>query len=239
MEKTKKIKLFVGLFYSIFVGLFLYYIFTKFSLQEITSYDFIRNNRDYFFQLRESNLILLSILFLLFIILWVLAAGFISPIGILSGFIFGKWLGLFLLTFGMAVGATGLYLMANYFFKDLIRLKFLSRFQNLEDKFKRSEFLYLLIYRFVGGIPFSLSNVIPCIFNVKWSNFFWATLVGTLPQLFLITSIGSGIERIIENNASLPKIKDIILNPEIYIPLIGFFILVLIVLFLRKFFYSK
>ncbi len=239
MEKTKKIKLFIGLFYSIFVGLFLYYFFSKFSLQEITSYDFIRNNRDYFSELRQSNLILLSALFLLFVILWVLAAGFVSPIGIFAGFIFGKWLGLFLLTFGMSVGATGLYLIANYFFKDLIRMKFLPRFQKLENKFKKSEFLYLLIYRFVGGIPFALSNIIPCIFNVKPINFFWATLVGILPQLFLITSIGSGIEKVVEKNSSVPGIKDIIFTPEIYIPLIGFFILVIIILVLRKLFYSK
>jgi len=49
MAKSKKIKLFIGLFYISAVGLFLYFIFTKFSFQEITSYEFIKNNRDYFF----------------------------------------------------------------------------------------------------------------------------------------------------------------------------------------------
>ena len=93
MEKGKKIKLYIGLFYLLFVGLFLYYFFSKFSLQEITSYDFIKNNRDYFFELRQSNLFLLAIIFFLFTILWVLAAGFGSPIAIFGGFIFGKWLG--------------------------------------------------------------------------------------------------------------------------------------------------
>jgi hypothetical protein len=48
MEKAKKIKLFLGLFYLLFVGLFLYFFFSKFSLQEITSYEFIKNNREYF-----------------------------------------------------------------------------------------------------------------------------------------------------------------------------------------------
>ena len=239
MEKSKKIKLIIGLIYLFLIGIILYFFFTKFSIQEITSYEFIRDNRDYFFELRQTNLILLSILFVLFIIIWVLAAGFVSPIAIFAGFIFGKWLGLLLLSFGMACGATGLYVIANYFFKDLIKSKFLSRFQSLEDKFKKSEFLYLLIYRFVGGIPFALSNIIPCIFNVRPYYFFWATLIGTLPQLFLITSIGSGIENVIEKNSSVPEIKDIIFNPEIYIPLISFFILVLIIILLRKFFYNK
>ena len=80
----------------------------------------------------------------------------------------------------MAIGATGLYVFAN-FLKDLIKEKFLNKFQGLEIKFKKSEFLYLLAYRFIGGIPFAISNVIPCIFNVKAFNFFFATLIGTIP----------------------------------------------------------
>ena len=63
MEKGKKIKISIGLFYLIAVSLFLYFFFSKFSLQEITSYEFIKNNRDFFFQLKQSNLILVAILF--------------------------------------------------------------------------------------------------------------------------------------------------------------------------------
>ena len=71
MEKTKKIKIFVGLFYITAICLFLYFFFSKFSLQELTSYDFIRENRSYFFELKNSNLFLLSIIFLSLTILWV------------------------------------------------------------------------------------------------------------------------------------------------------------------------
>ena len=59
MVKSKKIKLIIGLFYISLVSLFLYLIFTKFSFQEITSYEFIKNNRNYFYELRKSNLLLL------------------------------------------------------------------------------------------------------------------------------------------------------------------------------------
>ena len=78
----------------------------------------------------------------------------------------------------MTIGATILYIFGNYFFKEVIKEKFLNRFKNLEIKFKKSEFIYLLVYRFIGGIPFALSNVLPCIFNVKIFNFFWSTAVG-------------------------------------------------------------
>ena len=239
MEKATKIKIFVGLFYLIAVCLFLYFFFSKFSLQEITSYEFIKNNRDYFFGLKQSNLILISILFVLFCMVWTLVGGFGSPIVLFGGFIFGYWLGTLLLIIGMSIGATGLYIFANYFLKDLIKEKFLTKFKSLEFKFKKSEFLYLLIYRFVGGIPFAISNVLPCIFNVKVSNFFWATFIGMIPQIFILTSISSGLEKVIDQNLKAPKVTDVIVNPDIYIPLITFFILILMTIFFRKFFYKK
>ena len=238
MEKGKKIKLYIGLFYLLFVGLFLYYFFSKFSLQEITSYDFIKNNRDYFFDLRQSNLFLLATVFFLFTIVWVLAAGFGSPIAIFGGFIFGKWVGLIIVLLGLSVGSTLLYVFANYFLKEVVKEKFLLKYQNLETKFKKSEFIYLLAYRFIGGIPFAISNVLPCIFNVKIINFFWATFLGILPQIFLICSIGNGVEKIIEKNLEPPGVTDIIISPDIYIPLIVFACLVIITIILRKLFYK-
>ena len=239
MEKVKKIKLFLALFYIIVVSGFLFFFFSKFSLQEITSYEFIKNNRDYFFDLKQSNILLLAGLFILFCIIWTLAGGFGSPIVLFGGFMFGNWLGTFLLITGMTIGATMLYVFANYFLKDLIQKKFLNKFANLEIKFKKSEFLYLLIYRFVGGIPFAISNVLPCIFNVKTTNFFAATFLGMIPQLFILTSIASNLEKIIDENLEAPSIFDVITNPSIYIPLIVFLSLVIITIFARKIFYNK
>jgi len=239
MEKSKKIKLFLGLFYLSAVGLFLYFLFSKFSFQEITSYEFIKNNRNYFYELRQTNLILLGMLFILFSTVWVLAAGFGSPLALFAGFIFGKWFGLLFAVIGMTLGATLLYIFANFFLKEMIREKFLNRFKNLEEKFKKSEFIYLTIYRIIGGIPFQIQNVLPCIFDVKISNFFWATILGLIPSLFIIVSIGSGLEEVIEKNLEAPSLIDLIVSPSIYIPLIAFFALLLTTIFIRKIFFKK
>ena len=239
MAKSKKIKLFIGLFYISAVGLFLYFIFTKFSFQEITSYEFIKNNRDYFYDLRQTNLFLLGVLFILFSILWVFAAGFGSPLALFAGFIFGKWFGLLFTVIGLSIGATLLYIFANYFLKEMIRDRFLNRFQKLEEKFQKSEFLYLLIYRFIGGIPFQIQNVLPCIFNVKVYNYFWSTFLGMIPSLFIMISIGSGLEEIIDQNLNAPSVIDLITSPSIYIPLIAFFGLLTITIFFRKVFYKN
>jgi uncharacterized membrane protein YdjX (TVP38/TMEM64 family) len=239
MEKSKKVKITLGLFYLLVVSSFLYFFLSKFTLEELTSYEFIKNNRDYFFGLKQTNLFLISLVFLISTIIWVVMAGFGLPVALLAGFIFGKWLGIFVLIIGMTIGATILYMLGNYFFKEMIKEKFLNRFKNLEIKFKKSEFIYLLAYRFIGGIPFALSNVLPCIFNVRVSNFFWATLIGLTPQLFLVVSIGSGLEKIIEQNLEAPRIIDLIYSPDIYIPMLAFVTLIIITVIAKKIFYKK
>ena len=111
--------------------------------------------------------------------------------------------------------------------------------KNLAQKFKKSEFVYLLIYRFVGGIPWQLSCILPTIFNVKVNNFFLATLIGIIPQVFVVVSIGSGLEKVIDQNIEVPKITDIVFSAEIYLPIIAFFVLILLSIILRKFFYKN
>ena len=239
MEKSKKVKITLGLFYLLVVSSFLYFFLSKFTLEELTSYEFIKSNRDYFFGLKQTNLFLISLVFLISTIIWVVMAGFGLPAALLAGFIFGKWLGIFILIIGMTVGATILYVLGNYFFKEMIKEKFLNRFKNLEIKFKKSEFVYLLAYRFIGGIPFALSNVLPCIFNVRVNNFFWATLIGLTPQLFLVVSIGSGLEKIIEQNLEAPRIIDLIYSPDIYIPMLAFVALIIITIIAKKIFYKN
>ena len=240
MEKTQKIKIFIGLSYLTLLIVFLLLFFSKFSLQEITSYEFIKNNRAYFVELKNSNLFLVSVVFLLLTILWVFPfLGFGSPVALMGGFILGKWIGTAIVVLGLSIGATFLYIFGNYFLKDLIREKFLSKYQNLEIKFKKSEFFYLLVYRFIGGIPWQISCLLPTIFNVRATNFFFATLFGIIPQIFLGVSIGSGIEKFIDNNLEAPGFLELILSSEIYIPLFGFFILVIISIFGRKILYKK
>jgi len=240
MEKAKKIKIFIGLFYLVAICLFLYFFFSKFSLQDLISFDFISENMSYFFELKNSNLFLISIIFLLLAILWVFPfLGFGSPMALLGGFIFGKWIGTLIVVLGLSIGATFLYVFGNYFLKDLIREKFLNKFKSLEIKFKKSEFTFLLIYRFIGGIPWQLSCLIPTLFNVKIKNFFFATLIGIIPQIFLAVSIGSGLEKIIDQNSETPSITDIIFSADIYVPILAFFGLILITIILRKLFYKN
>ena len=238
MKKDKKIKIYLCLIYFLILSIFLWVFFSKFSINEIISYDFIKNNRDYLISIKESNYFLVSVLFILFTIIWVLLLGFGSPVILIAGFIFGKWSGTLLATASLTLGATILYLFANYFMKDLIEEKFSKKFSNLNDKFKKNEFIFFLIYRFIGGIPFQIQNILPVLFNVKLKNYFFGTLLGMTPQIFVWATLGSGIEKIIDKNIQVPSFKDLILSTEIYLPIIGFIFILILGLLIKKIFFK-
>jgi uncharacterized membrane protein YdjX (TVP38/TMEM64 family) len=222
MEKTKKIKIIIGLFYLILLSLFLFYFFERFSIDELTSYKFIKENREYFFSLRETNLVIFSLIFIISTVFFIFMLGFGSPIALLGGFIFGKWFGILIVVTGLSLGATLLYIFANYFLKDLIKENFLYKFKNLESKFKKNELAYFIFFRFVGLVPFQIANLVPTLFNVSIKNYFLGTFLGILPSIFVLVSLGSGIESIIEQNETAPLFSDLLFSSEIYIPILGF-----------------
>ena len=238
MNKTKNIKIILGISYILIISIFLWFFFQNFSIQDFTSYELIKANRDSLEGIKNNNLILSSIIFFFGTILWVLLLGFGSPIFLVGGFIFGKWLGTFLVVFGLSTGATFLYIFANFFLKDIIKEKFSDRFYNLTDKFKRNEFIYFLIYRFVGGIPFFISNILPTLFNIKLKNFFFGSIIGMAPQLFVGVSLGAGLSKILEENKEPPNIFQLVLTPDIYLPISGIIFLVLIAVYLKKYFFK-
>ena len=237
MNREKKIKLFLGSAYILIVFVFLLIFFNNFSFQDFSNYELIRENRDSLENIKNSNIFLSSIIFLIGTIVWVLLLGFGSPVFLIGGFIFGKWLGTLLIVFGLSIGATLLYMFANYFLKDLVKEKFSRRFSNLNEKFKKNEFIFFLIYRFIGGIPFFISNILPTIFNVKVRNFFLGSIIGMTPQLFVGASLGAGLSKILRENSEVPSFFELIFSPDIYLPIFGIIILVLIGFLLKKKFY--
>ena len=238
MENIKKFKIYLGILYVLLISTFLYFFFSKFTLQELSSYEFIKNNVDYFSNLKDKNFYTLLLTFFLFVVFWVLLLGFGSPVALASGFIFGKWIGTIIIATSLSVGSLLLYLIANFFFRDLVQQKLGNRMVFLKDLFKKNEFLYFLIYRFIGGLPFFIHNTLPVIFNVKIVNYFFGTLLGMIPQLFIMVSIGSGLEKIIKTNNSPPSFFEIIASKDIYLPLIAFIAIVVISIFLKKKFYK-
>ena len=239
MDNSKKIRLILGIIYIIVLSTFLFFLFKNFSIQDFRSFEIIKSNRNMLEDLKTQNIILSSLIFFLFTILWVLMLGFGSPIFLIGGFIFGKWVGTLIVLFGLCLGATILYIIANFFLKDFIYQKFESKFSYLTSKFKKNEFLYFIIYRAIGGIPFFVQNLLPVLFNISYKNYFFGSLIGLAPQLFIGVSIGAGINKIIDENSELPSLFNMFLTPDIYLPILALIIFLILAFIMRKIFFKN
>jgi uncharacterized membrane protein YdjX (TVP38/TMEM64 family) len=94
-------------------------------------------------------------------------------------------------------------------------------------------------YRFIGGggTPYAIQNILPVLFNMSLKNYIIATFIGSMPSMFVTVAIGSGIENVIDKNENLSLIS-IISSPEIYLPIIGFFIILIIAFFIKKIYFK-
>ena len=234
MLSKSNIKFYIGVIYFLIITVFLWFFFKYFSIQDFTSFEVIKSNRNSLNNIKDNNIFLSVIIFYLISIIWVLLLGFASPIFLVGGFLFGKWIGSIVVILGLTSGATLLYIFASYLFKDYIYNKFSKKFSYLVEIFNKNELLYFTIYRFIGGIPFFLQNLIPTIFDVKIKNYFLGSLIGLSPQLFIGVSLGSGIDKLIENNNEMPTMLEMIFTPDIYLPIFGLFVIIVFGYIYRK-----
>jgi len=59
------------------------------------------------------------------------------------------------------------------------------------------------------------------------------------PQLFVGASLGAGLSKMLEENSEVPSVLELIFSPDIYLPIMGIVILVIIGFLLKKNFYTK
>ncbi len=236
---TQNIKIAVGLIYILCLGLILYGFFNFIDITQLNNYSYIRDKTQFLIAIKDQNPIWFIILFFLFCILWILLLGFATPISLIAGFIFGKVYGTLISVFGFTIGCTLLYILANQYFKDLILDKLSNKISKYKEIFNKNEFLYFMIFRIAGGggTPFAIQNLLPVFFNMRIKNYFFSTLIGLFPMVFILCAIGSGIESIIEKNVD-PSFFIMIQNKEIFLPILGFFVIIIISFLLRKIFFK-
>ena len=237
---TKNVKIAIGLIYILCLGLILYGFFIFIDITQLNDYSYIRDKTQFLISIKDQNPLWFTIIFFLFTIIWILLLGFATPISLISGFIFGKYFGTLVSVLGFTIGCTLLYILANQYFKDLIREKFSSRIIKFKDLFNKNEFLYFMIFRFAGGggTPFAIQNLLPALFNMKVKNYFFSTLIGLFPMVFILSAMGEGIEKIIQNNMD-PSFLSMIQNKEIFFPMLGFFVILIFSFLLKKIFFKK
>ena len=235
---SKNLKLFLGISYLLILFAFLYFIFTGIEISRLDDFSYYKELQSDINNYISTNIVVNLFYFLIFAIIWVALLGFGSPILIISGILFGQWLGTFISVISISIGALTLYAIGNFFFRDLVKSILEEKFEKYIKLFQKNEFYYFFIYRFIGGlgIPFGLQNLIPILFNMKKINYFFSSFFGFIPGFFVFNTIGAGLNEYIEKTDNF-SFFELILTDEIYIPILMFIgLMVLSIIIKKKFF---
>ena len=116
----KKQKVFLGICYLFILFLFLYFIFSKIEISRLGDFLYYKELQTSLEIFVGKDLLVNLFLFSIFAIIWVTFLGFGSPLLIVSGVLFGKWIGTFISVISISLGALALYSIANFFFEEFI-----------------------------------------------------------------------------------------------------------------------
>jgi uncharacterized membrane protein YdjX (TVP38/TMEM64 family) len=235
---SKNFKLFLGFTYLLILAVFLYFIFINIEINRLNDFSYYKELQTNINRFITTNFLINISYFFIFAVAWVALLGFGSPILIISGILFGKWIGTIVSVISMSLGALVLYSIASFFFSDIVKNILERKFQRYIQLFQKNEFYYFFIYRFIGGlgVPFFLQNVFPILFNMKKINYFFSSLFGFIPGFFIFNTIGAGLSIYIAKAENF-NFLELILTTDIYFPILMFVGLVILSAIVKKRFF--
>jgi uncharacterized membrane protein YdjX (TVP38/TMEM64 family) len=143
-----------------------------------------------------------------------------------GGYFFGIWIGGGLAVTGATLGAVGVFLVAGTSFGRRLGAGSSPLLARMRAGFQDNAWSYLFILRLLPLLPFMVVNVVPALLGVRLRVFAPATFFGMLPGSFVYASVGNGLGAIMARG-DRPDL-DLILQPEILVPLLGLAILALL-----------
>ena len=236
---SKNFKLFLGFTYLLLLAVFLYFVFSNIQINRLNDFLYYKELQLGLENFISANFLINIIYFFIFTITWIALLGFGSPILIFSGILFGKWIGTIISIISISIGALILYIIANFFFRDMVKKILEQKFKKYIQLFQKNEFYYFFLYRFIGGlgVPFFLQNIFPVLFNMKKKNYFFSSLFGFVPSFFVFNTIGAGLNNYIEKSENF-SFLGLVLLPEIYFPILMFIVLIIVSLLIKKKFFT-
>ena len=114
---SSTLKSFLGISYIIILFIFLYLIFSYIEITRLDDFLYYKELQINIENNVGNNLYINILLFFLFCVVWVSLLGFGTPLLLISGILFGKWIGTVISVTSISIGALILYLIANFFLK--------------------------------------------------------------------------------------------------------------------------
>jgi pyruvate/2-oxoglutarate dehydrogenase complex dihydrolipoamide dehydrogenase (E3) component/uncharacterized membrane protein YdjX (TVP38/TMEM64 family) len=134
--------------------------------------------------------------FALYIVFTSLSLPAASLMTLLAGAIFGPGLGILLVSFASAIGATVAMLAARFVLRDWVQERFRTRLQGINRGVEKEGAFYLFTLRLIPAVPYFLINLAMGLTPIRAWTFYWVSQVAMFPATVLYVNAGTQLARL-------------------------------------------
>ncbi|MFH0343216.1 MAG: TVP38/TMEM64 family protein [Chromatiales bacterium] len=215
--------LIVTLFFAAFIA------FVALGGDQWLSLAAFKTHREFLLQYTQSHygivLILSALIYTVAIALSLPGAALLS---LVTGFLFGRWVGTAVIVVAATLGGTLVFLGARFLFGEIAHKRLEHRAAaKILHGFQQDAFHYLLFLRLVPLFPFWLVNLAPAFTQIRTRTYVTATAIGIVPGSFVFANLGQSLGRLDSLNN--------VLSTEVIVALVLLAVLALVPVSLKKF----
>ena len=128
---------------------------------------------------------------------YVIVAGLSLPgatgMTLLTGWLFGFWRAVLLVSFASTTGASLAFLLSRYLLRDSIQQKFGDRLKMFNDALEREGAFYLFTLRLIPAVPFFVINVVMGLTPIRLRTYWWVSQIGMLAGTGVYVYAGASV----------------------------------------------
>ena len=152
-------------------------------------------------------------------------------LSLLSGYLYGVAFGTVFSLTGATIGACVLYFAARTALGHLLKSRSGSAVLTMQDGFRRNAFYYMLFLRLVPIFPFFLVNLVPAFLKVRFTTYFFASVIGMFPGSLVFSLTGVGLDKILLNSEGVSMAS--LVSDELMFGLLGLGVLSILPVFYK------
>jgi pyruvate/2-oxoglutarate dehydrogenase complex dihydrolipoamide dehydrogenase (E3) component/uncharacterized membrane protein YdjX (TVP38/TMEM64 family) len=176
--------LMIGIFWELNLGRFFTLAFLKSQHQAAEHY------------YAEHGGLALMIYFLVYTLMTAVSFPGALILTLAGGAFFGFWLGVVSVSFASTIGATLAFLVARFFFRDQIQIRFGDKLTSMNEGIKKDGGFYLFTLRLIPIFPFFLVNLAMGLTPIKASTYYLVSQLGMLPGTMVYVNAGTQLVKI-------------------------------------------
>ncbi|HEX6411755.1 MAG TPA: FAD-dependent oxidoreductase [Burkholderiales bacterium] len=134
--------------------------------------------------------------FLLYVAFTALSLPAAALLTLLAGAIFGPALGIVLVSFASAIGATLAMLASRFVLRDWVQARFERRLAPINRGVERDGAFYLFTLRLIPAVPFFLINLAMGLTLIRTWTFYWVSQLAMFPATVLYVNAGTQLARV-------------------------------------------